>query len=65
MHAEDFVIDESSDGHAVEDVPEFLPDTDGVSALALVIESVDAVDLATLVIASKQEEVLLELDLVR
>ena len=64
MHAENLVVDQGGDGHAVEDILELLPDADGVAALALVVESVDAVNLAALVVASEQEEVLLELDLV-
>ena len=65
MHAEDFVVYERSDGHAVEDVLELLPNTNGVASLALIIKAIDAVDLSALVIAPQQEEVLLELHLVR
>jgi len=65
MHAENFVVNQRGDGHAVENVLEFLPDTNAVAAFALVIEAVDSVNLAALVVASEQKEVLLELDLVR
>lgn len=64
MHAQDLVINEGSDGHAVEDILEFFPDADGVAAFALIVEAVDAIDLTALVVASEQEEVLLELDFV-
>ena len=64
MHAKDLVVDERGNGHAVEDVLEFLPDADGIAALALVVETVDAIDLAAFVISAQQEKVLLELDLV-
>ena len=64
MHAEDLVVDEGRDGHAVEDILELLPDANGISALAFIIESVNTIDLATFVIASQKEEVLLELGLV-
>ena len=64
MHTQDLIIDESGDGHAVEDVLELFPDADGVAALAFVVETVDSIDLAALVISSQQEEVLLELDFV-
>ena len=64
MHTQDLIIDESGDGHAVKDVLEFFPDADGVAAFALVVETVDSIDLAALVISSQQEEVLLELDFV-
>ena len=64
MHAEDLVVNECSNWHAVEDILEFLPNANAVSSLALVIESIHSVDLAALVIASQQEEVLLVLYLV-
>ncbi len=64
MHAQNLVVDQSSDWHAVEDILELFPDADGVPTLALVVEAVDSIDLATLVVASQEEEVLLELDLV-
>ena len=64
MHAQNLVIDQSCDRHAVEDILELLPDADGVAALAFVVETVDSIDLAALVIASQQEEVLLKLDFV-
>ena len=64
MHTEDLVIDECSDGHAIEYVLEFFPHADGVATLAFVIESIDAVDLCTLVVAPQQEKIILKLDLV-
>ena len=64
MHTQDLIIDESGDGHAVKDVLELFPDADGVAAFALVVETVDSIDLAAFVISSQQEEVLLELDFV-
>ena len=64
MHTQDLIIDESGDGHAVKDVLELFPYADGVAAFALVVETVDSIDLAALVISSQQEEVLLELDFV-
>ena len=64
MHTQDLIIDESGDGHAVKDVLELFPDADGVAAFALVVETVDSINLAALVISSQQEEVLLELDFV-
>ena len=64
MHAEDLIVDEGSDWHAVENILELLPDADGVATLALIIEAVDTIDLTALVIASQKEEVLLKLDLV-
>ena len=64
MHAENLLIDESSDWKSVEDITENLPESDGVPPLALIVETVDTVDLGTLVVASEEEEVLWILDLV-
>jgi len=64
VHTEDLVVDQGGDRHAIEDVLEFFPDSDRVAALALVVEAVDTIDLATLVVASEEEEVLLELHFV-
>ena len=64
MHAENFLIDKGSDGEAIEDIAKDAPESDRVSAFAFVVESVDAIDLSTLMIASQKEEVLGILDLV-
>ena len=64
VHAEDFFINQSGNGKAVEDVTENAPESDTVAPFALVVEAVDTVDLGTLVITSKQEKVLRVLDLV-
>mmetsp|Transcript_13966 Transcript_13966/g.55101 ORF Transcript_13966/g.55101 Transcript_13966/m.55101 type:complete len:212 (+) Transcript_13966:662-1297(+) len=64
MHAEDLLVDDRSNGKAVEAVRERLPELDVVPPLALVVESVDAVDRSALVVASEEEEVLWVLDLV-
>jgi len=65
VHAEDLVIDDGSDGEAVEAVGEELPEADAEAALALVVEAVDAVDGGALVVAPEQEEVVRVPDLVR
>ena len=41
MHADDLVINESTNRHAIEDVAKLLPHLDVVAALALVVKSVD------------------------
>ena len=64
MHAEDFLINNSSNWEAVETVSESLPKFDVVSSLALVVEAIDSIDTCTLVITSKEEEVLWVLDFV-
>jgi hypothetical protein len=64
VHRENLLVDDSGDGQTVEAVGEGLPQLDVVSALALVVEAVDAVDGGTFVVASEDEEVLGVLDLV-
>lgn len=64
MHGEDLLVDNSGDRKAVEAVSECLPELDVVSALALVVETIDTVDGGTLVVSSENEEVLRVLDLV-
>ena len=64
MHGEDLLVDDRSNWQAVEAVSEGLPQLDVVSALALVVEPVNAVDGGTLVVAAEDEEVLWIFDLV-
>ena len=64
MHGEDLLVNDGGDGQAVEAVGEGLPQLDVVSSLALIVETVDAVDRGTLVVAAEDEEVLGVLDLV-
>jgi hypothetical protein len=52
MHAQDLVIYEGCNGHAVEDILEFFPDADRVSTLALVVEAIDTIDLTAFVVTS-------------
>lgn len=64
MHGENLLVNDSSNGKAVEAVGESLPELDVVSALALVVETVDTVDGGALVVSTQNEEVLGVLDLV-
>ena len=64
MHGEDLLINDGGDGQAVEAVSESLPKLDVVASLALVVETVDAVDGSALVVTAENEEVLGVLDLV-
>mmetsp|Transcript_54924 Transcript_54924/g.158939 ORF Transcript_54924/g.158939 Transcript_54924/m.158939 type:complete len:202 (+) Transcript_54924:408-1013(+) len=64
MHADDLLVDQAAHREAVEDITELLPQLDVVPPLALVVEAVDPGDRRALVVSSKQEEVLGELDLV-
>ena len=64
MHAEDLVVYESCNRHAVEDILEFFPDSDRIATLALIIEAIDAIDLTAFMVSAQQEKVLLELDFV-
>mmetsp|Transcript_59058 Transcript_59058/g.156806 ORF Transcript_59058/g.156806 Transcript_59058/m.156806 type:complete len:200 (+) Transcript_59058:690-1289(+) len=64
MDAEDLVINDGSNGKAVENHVECLPQLEGVTTLALVVETVNSVDGRALVVATKHEEVLGVLNLV-
>lgn len=64
MHGENLLVDDSSNWQAVEAVGEGLPQLDVVAALALIVETVDAVDGGALVVATEDEEVLWVLDFV-
>ena len=64
VHGEDLLVDDGGNGQAVEAVGEGLPQLDVVSSLALIVETVDAVDRGTLVVTAEDEEVLGVLDLV-
>lgn len=65
MHGEDLLVDDSSNGQAVEAVGEGLPQLDVVSSLALIVKAIDTVDGGTLVVTTQNKEVLGVLDLVR
>jgi len=62
--AENLLIDNGRHRQAVEAVREGLPQLDAVATLALVVESVYAIDAGALVVAAQQEEVLRVFDLV-
>lgn len=64
MHGEDLLVDDGSNGQAVETVRKRLPQLDVVPALAFVVEAIDAVDGGALVVATQDEEVFRILDLV-
>ena len=64
VHGEDLLVNDGGNGQAVEAVGKCLPQLDVVASLALIVETVDAVNGGTLVVAAKDEEVLGVLDLV-
>lgn len=64
VHRENLFINNGRDRQAVEAVRKCLPQFDIVATLALVIESVDAVDRGTFVVSAQDEEVLGVFDLV-
>lgn len=57
MHSEDLLIDNRSNGQAVEAISERLPEFDVVPSLALIVEAVYPVDGSALVISAKDEEI--------
>ena len=44
VHGEDLLVNDGSNGQAVETIGKSLPQLDVVSSLALIVETVDAVD---------------------
>lgn len=64
MHCENLLVDDRSNGQAVEAISESLPQLDVVPSLALIVESVDTVDRSAFVVSSQNEEVFWVLDLV-
>lgn len=58
VHAEDFLVDECSDRQVVEQICEQLPQFDVLPAFALVLETLNAVDRRTLMVAAQEEEIL-------
>jgi len=65
VYAEDFVVHNGSDGEAVEDHVEGLPQLQTVTELAFIVESINAVDRRALVVATQHEKILGVLNLVR
>jgi hypothetical protein len=63
--AENLLVNEGGNWQAVEAIRKCLPKLDVVSTLAFVIKAVDAVNAGTLVVTTKEEKVLRELDFVR
>ena len=64
MHTKDLFVHNGGHRQAVEAVGESLPELNVVTALALVVESIDAVDARALVVSTKNEKVFGVLDLV-
>lgn len=64
MHGENFLVNNSCDWQAIEAIGKRLPEFNVISSLALVVKSVDTVDWSTLVIPTKNEEILWILDFV-
>ena len=64
MHAEDLLVNNSSNWQAVEHVTEYLPESYRVSPFTFIVKPVNTVDLGAFVIASQQEEILRVLDFV-
>jgi len=64
MHAQNLVVNKRTNGKAIEHITKDLPEFDRVPPFTLIVESVYAVDLGALVVATQKEEVLRVLYLV-
>ena len=56
MDAEDLVIHNRGDGHAVKHIIKLLPDLEAVSSFTFVAEPVDPIDRGALVVAPQHEK---------
>ena len=65
MHGEYFLVDDCCNRQTIEAIGECLPQLDVVPPLALIVESVYAVDRCALVVPTQNKEVFWILDLVR
>ncbi len=65
MHAENLLVDDGSNGQAVETIREGFPQFDIIAPLAFIIKAVYSVNTGAFVIAAQNEEVLRVLYLVR
>jgi len=65
MRTKDLLIHDGGTGETIETIGKGLPELDPKTALAFVIETVDAVDGGALVISSKDEEIFGVFDLIR
>ena len=64
VHGEDLLVNDGSNGQAVEAIGEGLPQLDVVPSLTFVVETVDTVDRGAFVVTAEDEKVLWVLDLV-
>ena len=58
MHADNALVDQGTHRHVFEAIGESLPKTNIVSALALVVEPINLVDIVCFVITAEKEELL-------
>ena len=64
MHAENFLIDKSSNWEAIEAIGKNFPKLDTMTTLALIIESINSIDGGTFVVTSQKEKILWVLNFV-
>jgi hypothetical protein len=65
VHCEDLLVNDGSNWQAVKAISKGLPQLDIVPSLALVVETVYAVDGGAFVVAAENEEIFRIFDLVR
>jgi hypothetical protein len=64
MHGENLLVNDGGDWQAIEAVCEGLPQLDIIPSLALIVETINAVNRGTLVVTSKDEKVFWVLNLI-
>jgi hypothetical protein len=64
MHTQNLLIDQSSNWKTIEHIGEYFPELNGVPAFALIVKTINPVNLSALMIASQKKEVFWVLDFV-
>ena len=57
MHAENFIVNQSSHRHVVKTIRKLFPNLDVVSPLAFIIEPINSVDCRAFMVATQKEEI--------
>ena len=64
VHGEDLLVNDSSDWQTIEAIGKGLPQLDVIPSLTLIVEPIDTINGCTLMVTTKNEEVLWVFDLV-
>lgn len=65
MHAKNFIVNQCCNWHAIKYILEFFPKSNAIFIFAFVVETINSINLATLMVTSQQEEVFLKFNFIR